>query len=73
MIKKIYVTFTVILFVYISSYCIFRQNNTQIWHINNKSYIIFPEDNKGLYYFYRPLTIIDSKITGIGIHIGPHH
>jgi len=72
MIKKIFVTFVAVTFVYLCSYCIFRQKNTQIWEVNNKPYVIFPKDNLVLYYLYRPLSIIDSKMTGIGIHIGPH-
>ncbi len=38
-----------------------------------KKYLFLPEGHLALYYLYRPLSIIDVKVTGIGTHIEAHH
>ncbi|MDQ3132520.1 MAG: hypothetical protein M3Q99_17375 [Acidobacteriota bacterium] len=53
------------------SYVLIRQTKQEIWERDGKTYVIFPKD-KILHYLYRPLTLIDAKITGIGFHIGEH-
>lgn len=58
--------------VYLISYAAFRQANIEIWEKDQKAYVIFPESPVALYYFYRPLSYIDSKLTGMNFHIGPH-
>ncbi len=57
--------------IYISGYVLVRQTHQEVWERDGKNYVIFPED-KILYYLFRPLTIIDEKVTGINFHIGQH-
>ena len=57
--------------IYFSGYIYIRQTHQEIWERDGKNYVIFPED-KILYYLFRPLTIIDEKVTGINFHIGQH-
>jgi hypothetical protein len=68
--KAVFVT-VIIFLVYILSYISVRQTHSEIWERNGRTYVIFPE-NKVLYYFYRPLSIVDERFTGIGSHIGQH-
>jgi hypothetical protein len=57
--------------VYFLGYILIRQTKQEIWERDGKIYVIFPED-KFLYYLYRPLSLIDEKVTGIRFHIGQH-
>jgi hypothetical protein len=69
--RKIF-TITLFLFtIYILGYVLVRQTHQEIWERDGKNYVIFSED-KILYYLYRPLSLIDEKVTGIGFHIGQH-
>jgi hypothetical protein len=59
--------------LYILSYVLFRFLNAETWDQDGKTYVIFPNwDGSVTYYFYRPLVIIDSKLTAMNFHIGPH-
>ncbi|HEX8288751.1 MAG TPA: hypothetical protein VF556_12180 [Pyrinomonadaceae bacterium] len=69
--RKITVMVFALSLIYISGYFILRQTDQEIWESGGKVYVIFPED-KILYYLYRPMSIIDEKLTGIKFHIGPH-
>jgi predicted tellurium resistance membrane protein TerC len=63
----------VFVLAYISFYLVFRGTNQELWALDNQSYVIFPEGiGKLLYYFWRPLTYLDSVLTGMQFHIGPH-
>jgi hypothetical protein len=68
---KIFFAITVILLAYLLSYVFIRQTHSEVWERNGHTYVIFPE-NKVLYYFYRPLSIVDERFTGISSHIGQH-
>jgi hypothetical protein len=68
---KISFAITILLITYILSYVLIRQTHSEVWERNGHIYVIFPE-NKVLYYFYRPLSIVDERFTGIGSHIGQH-
>lgn len=57
--------------IYLSGYVFLRQTRQEVWERDGKAYVIFPED-KILYYLFRPLSIIDKKLTGIEFHIGRH-
>lgn len=57
---------------YILSYGWFRQTHIEIWEKDGKEYVIFPEDKIFLYYLFRPLSLVDGKITGMNFHIGQH-
>ncbi len=69
--RKFLIAFAVLFTTYGLSYFLIRQTKQEIWERDGKIYVIFPED-KFLYYLYRPLSLIDEKITGIGFHIGQH-
>ena len=70
--KKLAVILVLILLFYGFSYVIFRQMNQEIWEKDSQTYVIFPE-NKVLYYLFRPLVLIDGRLTSIQFHIGQHH
>ena len=57
---------------YALSYIWFRQTRAEIWGTDDEAYVIFPNDKVCLYYFYRPLSYIDSVVTGMRFHIGQH-
>lgn len=69
--KRLAKIFFLIIFVYIFSYIIVRRTHREIWEKDNLTYIIFPE-NKILYYLFRPLVLIDGKLTAMQFHIGQH-
>ena len=58
--------------VYVSSYLIFRNANVETWDKDGNEYVIFPKGQIWVYYLYRPLTYLDSKVTTMRFHIGPH-
>ena len=67
--------FTLLLFmlvlVYIGSYTWFRSTHVDRWDRDGLDHVMFPQSG-ALYYFYRPLTCIDARLTDIRFHIGPH-
>ena len=62
----------ILVFLYLSSYIAFRATHVELWHKDGKQYLIFPKDQLWIYYFYRPITYVDSKLTMLQFHIGPH-
>ena len=72
MMKKLILIGSIIPILYSLSYLGFRASNIEIWEKNGKQYVIFPEKPLVVYYFYRPLSYIDAKATGVGAHIGDH-
>ena len=58
--------------VYVLSYLNFRNTNIETWDKDGNDDVIFPKGQTWIYYLYRPLTYIDSKLTAIHFHIGPH-
>jgi hypothetical protein len=62
----------ILLLAYIGSYLAFREQHIERWEKDQRDYVIFPVENRTLYYFYRPLTIVDGSATGMQFHIGPH-
>ena len=61
----------VFVLVYIGSYAWFCSTHIERRDRDGRDYVIFSQSG-ALYYFYRPLTYIDARITGISFHIGPH-
>jgi hypothetical protein len=57
---------------YLVSYTAFRATHIEVWQKDGKQYLIFPKDQLWIYYFYRPITYLDSKLTKLQFHIGPH-
>ncbi len=69
--KSTLISVAILLLLYVASYGWFRQTHIETWEKNGKDYVIFPED-KFLYYLFRPLSLIDGKLTGMSFHIGQH-
>jgi len=70
-VKRFVLILLLFVLVYVGSYAWFRSTHIECWDRNGRDYLIFPQSS-ALYYFYRPLTYIDARLTGIGFHIGPH-
>jgi hypothetical protein len=70
--KKKLTIFGILLFSYLISYLIFRNSNIETWDKDGKEYVIFPKSQKWVYYFFRPATYIDNKLTKMQFHIGQH-
>ena len=49
-----------------------RQNYRETWEQDQQEYVIFPTEKTSLYYLFRPLTYLDSYLTGMRFHLGPH-
>lgn len=64
--------FLMALLLYLVSYLLFRNTHIETWDRDNRDYVLFPKDQRWLYYLYRPLTYADNKITDMRFHIGPH-
>ena len=69
---KIFVLVFALFSIYTLSYIGLRLTHTEIWEKDGKPYVIFPADKIFLYYFFRPLSYLDGRLTGIGFHIGQH-
>jgi len=69
---KIFVLVFALFSLYTFSYIGLRQTLAEIREKDGKPDVIFPADKIFLYYFFRPLSYIDNKLTGIGFHIGQH-
>lgn len=70
--KSTLISVAILLFLYLASYGVFRQTHIETWEKDGKEYVIFPEDKIFLYYLFRPLSMIDGKLTGMNFHIGQH-
>ena len=57
--------------LYLAGYIALRTVSSEVWEKDGRTYVIFPKDNPLLYTAYRPLSILDEKLTGMGTHIGP--
>ena len=62
----------VLAIIYVASYLTIRQTRQEVWAQDGVSYVIFPERTVAIYYIFRPLSLIDNKLTGQAFHIGPH-
>lgn len=71
--KKWIILIAVVLTLYLLSYIVFRQTNSQVWENDGREYVIFPTSKVYLYYVYRPLSYVDGNLTGMQFHIGEHH
>jgi hypothetical protein len=70
--KKKLLIIGILILAYIINYLIFRNSNIETWNKDGNKYVIFPKSMTWVYYFYRPATYVDSKITQMRFHIGPH-
>lgn len=62
----------VAILLYVVSYLGFRTAYQEVRQQDGKVYVIFPPQYPALYYFFRPLSLLDGAITGMQFHIGPH-
>jgi len=58
--------------VYALGYAVFRAMNTETWAEDDNDYVIYPQTPIAVYYVFRPLSYLDSFLTGMRSHIGPH-
>jgi hypothetical protein len=63
-----------LLIIYAGTYAVFRQANQEVWPKDQHIYVMFPAGAIGqaLYYLWRPLSHLDSALTGMRFHLGPH-
>ena len=62
-----------LLLLYAGAYVAFRQSHAEVWDRDKRTYIIYPETyGRPVYYLWRPLSYLDTAITGMQHHIGPH-
>lgn len=66
------ISIAILLILYLISYGWFRQSYMEVWEKDGNEYVIFPENNLFLYYLFRPVSVIDGKLTGMNFHIGQH-
>jgi hypothetical protein len=69
--KRLFVVILFVLVAYLGSYVWVRLSHVERWERDGHDYVIFPRST-AVYYFYRPLTYLDARITGMRFHIGPH-
>jgi len=63
----------VTLLLYAGAYVAFRQAHAETWDRDKRTYVIYPESyGRPLYYLWRPLSYLDTALTGMEHHIGPH-
>ncbi len=71
MLKKNFIRLlAAVLVVYLGSYLAVRWSYSEVWDRDGMTYVLFP--SSVVYYLYRPLMYIDSSVTGMRFHIGPH-
>lgn len=70
--KKWIILTAIVFALYLMSYIVFRQTNSQVWENDGREYVIFPTNKVYMYYLYRPLSFIDNNLTGMQFHIGEH-
>jgi hypothetical protein len=69
--RKFLAPFLVVV-VYSISYLMYRSAHVETWRNDGKDYLIFPEEQRWVYYLFRPATYVDGALTGMQFHIGPH-
>jgi hypothetical protein len=61
-----------LLVVYVAAYSVLRFAKAEVWTEDGQTYVIFPRDAVWAYYVFRSLSYLDSMVTGMRFHIGPH-
>jgi hypothetical protein len=56
--------------LYATGYTWLRFSYVETWDRDGQVYLLFP--HASLYYLYRPVSYLDSALTGMRFHIGPH-
>lgn len=70
--RNVLIIFIILFCLYIGAYFEFRRTHIEVSASDRHSYVIFPADREIVYYIFRPLSYIDSMITDMRFHIGPH-
>lgn len=55
---------------YVIAYWLVRLTSVEVWERDGKEYVIFGSPFS--YYLFRPMSYLDSAMTGMSFHIGPH-
>lgn len=71
-IKRAALLLILALAAYLLGYFYIRATSVQTWEKDGRNYVIFPKEPLFIYYVYRPLSLVDGRVTGMGFHIGPH-
>jgi hypothetical protein len=58
--------------LYVVAYGYVRTAWSEKWEQDGQVYVIFPLEPLALYYAFRPLSLLDGRLTGMQTHIGPH-
>ncbi len=69
--KRSVISVLVLIAIYFASYVLVRQTHQQTWEKDKQVYVVYPE-NKFLYFTFRPMSLLDQKLTGMPTHIGEH-
>ena len=62
----------VVLALYLAGYAVIRTTGQEVWARDGRTYVMFPAEPMALWYAYRPLTLLDARLTGMRFLIGPH-
>ena len=68
--KRALLALLVLLLLYTGTYATYRSTHVERWERDGRDYVIF--SNGALYYFFRSASLVDSRLTGMNFHIGPH-
>ncbi len=69
--KRFFVAILAVIMLYFGTYTWLRASHVERWNRDGHDYVILPQSTV-VYYIYRPLTYIDTYLTGMRFHIGPH-
>jgi hypothetical protein len=69
--KRSLVVLLILLVAYFASYARLRSSHIERWDRDGHHYVILPQST-AIYYFYRSLTYLDARFTGMRLHIGPN-
>lgn len=69
--RRFFVAILVTITMYVGTYIWVRTSHVERWDRDGHDYVILPRSTL-VYYVYRPLAYIDTQLTGMRFHIGPH-
>lgn len=69
--KGLFLIIAALAVLYAGSYGWIRLTSVGRWERDGHDYVILPRQTV-VYYFYRPLMLVDARLTGMRFHIGPH-
>ncbi len=69
--KSLFLIIAALAVLYVVSYGWIRMTGVERWEQDDRDYVILPQQTT-VYYFYRPLMLVDARLTGMRFHVGPH-